>query len=102
MVKTTYAVPLEVVERSGGPGSGGPLCPACRDGRLHPYRVTFDFGFPGWQNTESLDGWVAVCRGNKSYLGRWKELWPDIESGEDVVPPCGFSMQMTPTPTRLP
>lgn len=70
-----------------GPGGVGPLCPACISGRLHPYKVEISLGPLGYEGVGYLDGWVAICRGEE-----------DQETGEELVPPCGFSMPMTAHP----
>lgn len=74
---------------------GKPLCPACIGGRLHPYKVTISLsdGIRPYDNVDYLEGWVAVCRGNRDY---WDTL-EESERGEvSITPPCGFSLPMTP------
>jgi hypothetical protein len=88
-VTGTTAVPAEVL--AAGPGR--PLCPACREGRLHPFEV--EITFPGGlRGVDRLTGWVAVCIGNRD------EATAHAEAGAPaawwVKEPCGFSMPMTP------
>lgn len=86
---------LALTARRNGAGDlGKPLCPACYGGRLHPYKVTISLsdGVKGWDGTDYLEGWVAVCRGNRDY-------WDTLEGSErgevSITPPCGFSLPMT-------
>lgn len=82
----TTAMATDLLTRAAFGHYSPPLCPQCVGGRLHPYVVEFDLGYPGWQGVTGLSGWVAVCKGAKA--------------GEDFleedVPPCGFSMPLTP------
>lgn len=95
------AMPLDLLaaRNEAGYGSGQPLCPACIHGRLHPYRVTIGLG--GYQGVDYLDGWVAMCVGNAEdnqltveQLRRAGEVDPKPMAAD--VPPCGFTMAMTP------
>jgi hypothetical protein len=79
-----------------------PLCPACRDGRLHPYAVTFGFPmvtdglhFTG-ERVDYLDGWVAVCVGNEAYERDMAKRLAEPYEPNEPSPPCGFSMPLTP------
>lgn len=85
-----------------------PLCPACIGGHLHPYAVTF--GFPTVVNglhftserVDYLEGWVAVCVGNKAYHKAMVEQYAKTDEEYDpdgeieIKPGCGFSMALTP------
>jgi hypothetical protein len=84
-----------------------PLCPACHGGHLHPYHVRFSFPTVirglnyGIEPTDWLEGWVAVCVGNKQYQAAIKarfaavgEQW-DADNEIEVAEPCGFSMPLT-------
>lgn len=100
----TYAIDLDMLVRAsmGDPLDAQPLCPACRDGRLHPYRVTIPLGFPGFQGVQALTGWVARCVGNGDYvraMQKMREKYPDVWVPEEVES-CGFVMPMTPNATR--
>lgn len=87
-------------------GSGQPLCPACKGGRLHPYVVTISLAeIPGmglgFQGVDSLSGWVAVCVGSEIHNRANREHYEangwDWDSDVEDLPACGFSMPMTPT-----
>lgn len=98
----TRAVPLDQLTRANV-GEGPyplPLCPGCIGGRLYPYRVAITVGFvQAYHGADYLEGWVAVCVGNETRNREMAKAFPDC--GEDPdVPPCGFSMPMT--PHRLP
>lgn len=74
-----------------------PLCPACHGGRLYPYRVTIAVSaVRDYYGAHWIEGWIAVCVGNKDYKREWALAFPGDASDEDDVPPCGFSMSMTP------
>lgn len=94
----TRAVPLEqlVAANMAGPYPL-PLCPACRDGRLYPYKVTISVSATAaFHGAHWLEGWVAVCEGNTNYKRAWAQAFPK-ENHSDVAdaPPCGFAMPMT-------
>lgn len=98
----TTAVPSDVLEQAAmqGPGGGNPLCPACVGGRLHPYKVEFSLGPPGYQGAIGLTGWVAVCKGNIPHRRRIAEAGlEDWETGDQE--PCGFSMPLTQIPRQV-
>lgn len=85
-----------------------PLCPACRGGRLHPYAVMFSFPtvINGLHYTSGrvdwLEGWVAVCVGNeaaeKAMTKRYEAMGEEYDPEGEIatLPPCGFSMPLTP------
>jgi hypothetical protein len=97
----TIAMPLDLLNQING-GNGQPLCPSCKHGRLHPYKVTFGTNQlltgMGWQGADFLSGFVAVCVGNGSYLRQRAESGEPSEVEE--VPACGFSMPLTPGTRR--
>lgn len=90
-----------------------PLCPACTFGVLHPYAVTFSF--PTINNglhftserVDWLEGWVAVCTGNKEYTkamkARYEKMNEEYDPDNEITesPPCGFSMALTPKHRNL-
>lgn len=84
----TIAVPSDHLARAAMDGSDGrPLCPACSGGRLYPYKVTIGLqAVYGWSGADYLEGWVAVCRGAKA-----GEHYAEVD-----LPPCGFTLPMTP------
>lgn len=100
----TWAVPLDMLAAANRTSTTGqPLCPACKFGRLHPYRVEMSLSdHPhGWHGANYLEGWVAVCVGD----GMWRQRRAELraEAGEPAdddesveQPTCGFSMPMTP------
>lgn len=95
----TRAVPLDQLVSANMQGPYPlPLCPACRGGRLYPYRVTITVStVRDYYGADWIEGWVAVCEGNTAYKRAWHEAHPDHTSEEDPdVPACGFSMPMTP------
>lgn len=104
----TRAVTSEWLARSNGgtATTGRPLCPACVEGYLHPYRVEIGLSAEpgGWGGVGALVGWVAVCRGNRDERENRRRLY--VEAGE--TPPdddpeceaCGFSMPMAAVPDR--
>jgi hypothetical protein len=95
----TTAMPLELLNMASH-GHGQPLCPGCRGGRLHPYKVEFPVSVvpgTGWQGSDFLFGFVAVCVGNASYRRDRQKADPGLSADDlgDEVPPCGFSMPLT-------
>lgn len=95
----TRAVPLTQIVAANMQGPYPlPLCPACIGGRLYPYRVTISVGSVGaYCDADWLEGWVAVCEGNAAYKRAWHEAFPGHDNSHDEdIPPCGFSMPMTP------
>lgn len=84
----TTAVQTHVLNRANPGGDGQPLCPAC-GGRLHPYLVEIALSPPGndWHGAEYLTGWVAVRVGDDD---------PETSGMFEALPPCGFSLPMTP------
>lgn len=101
----TLAVPLDWLDdASGGPGTGQPLCPACPHGRLHPFRVTIVLSRADgtWNGADHLEGWVAVCQGNRDHLQARQQYRqaaglpkPALDASVEVEHPgCGFSMPM--------
>lgn len=104
----TRAITSDWLARSAGgtATTGRPLCPACIEGYLHPYRVEIGLGAEpgGWGGVGSLVGWVAVCRGNAAERENRRRLYEEAgETPPDDDPahePCGFSMPMTPQPDR--
>lgn len=88
----TQAVPTDFLVRANMGDWNPPLCPGCRLGRLHPFRVEVDFGLPGFHGVSGLTGWVVVCQGAKA----------GEHFVEQDLEPCGFSMPMTPVPSRVP
>jgi hypothetical protein len=104
----TLAVPLDWLDdASGGPGTGQPLCPACSAGRLHPFKVTVVLSRAdgAWNGADYLEGWVAVCQGNRDHLQAQQQIRDRYRDGggdsrilnvavEAEQPPCGFSMPM--------
>jgi hypothetical protein len=106
----TIAVKLEFLAKANMSGdTGQPRCPGCRGGRLHPYRVTINLtgldpegsaaSYGGWYLVEYLEGWVAVCVGNEAANRKIREVYAGYGEEAPVdpeVPPCGFSMPMTP------
>lgn len=89
-----------------------PLCPACNGGRLHPYAVTFTFPMVirglhyTSERVDYLEGWVAVCVGNKAAIQATTERLAGYVTDDDPyepeaeVPPCGFTMNLTPKQHR--
>ncbi len=96
----TIAMPLELLDTVNH-GNGQPLCPGCVGGRLHPYKVTFGTNQMltgmGWQFTDFLEGFVAVCVGNRDHRRAWAKRDPEVSSDDlgPEVPACGFSMPLT-------
>jgi hypothetical protein len=102
---TTTAVNLDLIGYNDG---DQPLCPSCISGRLHPYAVTFSLAraVNGVHHTSErvdwLEGWVAVCVGNRDYRRYQEKLAaeypnePDWQHIDSLVEPCGFSMPLTP------
>jgi hypothetical protein len=86
------AVPLDQLRLASAQGPyPAPLCPRCISGRLWPYSVSFTVGIATpYYGADYLTGWVAVCVGNEGYL---RENGMGID---EKVPPCGFSMNLTP------
>jgi hypothetical protein len=82
--------------------TGQPLCPACKVGYLHPYRVVVSLrkGDRAWHGADSLVGWVAVCEGNAAYNRAARKMYADAETEQPSEapehPPCGFVLPMTP------
>lgn len=95
----TTAVPAahlaQVARLAGGGSTGAPLCPACYGGHLHPYKVEISLseGIRDWEGADYLIGWVAVCIGNRNYRDG---LEPAEREEIELMPPCGFSLPMTP------
>lgn len=98
----TWAVQTETLAAANRCSSGGqPLCPACKNGRLHPYLVEISLSdHPGgWHGANYLTGWVAVCVGNGAANRYEAKVYRD--AGEEPPeqyehPACGFTMPMTP------
>lgn len=83
----TIAMPSEFLKQCHFGQDGNPLCPACTNGRLHPYYVSFRTSLvpgAGWYGADYLNGFVAVCVGVKG-----SEYFKDAD-------PCGFSMPLQP------
>jgi hypothetical protein len=102
-VSDTTAVQLDLLAKVNmSPGSGQPLCPRCNGGRLHPYLVEISLSFgvgDRWHGADYLTGWVAVCVGNRDDNRQVTETYAKYDEEPPVdpeVPPCGFSMPMTP------
>lgn len=102
-MSTTWAIPSDWLARSNRTSTTGrPLCPACKGGYLHPYKVEMSLSADpqGWHGVNALVGWVAVCFGNKDEAEHSRRLYE--EAGETppeddpLHEPCGFSMPMTP------
>lgn len=77
------------------------MCPSCKFGYVHPFKVEVRLPFGGWEGADHLAGWVAVCVGNRSYKRKAAELY--AKTGEEVHRDrepdregCGFAMPMTP------
>lgn len=85
----TTAVQRDTLNKVNMTDEGRPLCPACKGGRLHPYLVEIAVAHPGdnLYGAECLTGWVAVCQGDRDL---------DAGDGFEAMPPCGFTMPMTP------
>lgn len=77
----TRAVPLDLIE--DGFNKRRALCPVCKTGVLHPYKVSVDLG--GMSGQQFGVGWVAICVGGKA-----GERY--LESDSE---PCGFSLPLT-------
>lgn len=97
-MSSTWAVGLDLLGYKGD-ATEQPLCPACHGGRLHPYAVSFNFPlaaptglFHTHEAVDYLEGWVAICVGNRQYL---RDRDPKA-TGVPEVPACGFTMSLTP------
>lgn len=90
---TTEAVPLNVLREGALWGTGQPLCPSCKIGRLHPYRVMIPLGVRGWGLANVLVGWVAICVGDADAVRMEVEAFARDE-GSATNPPCGFTLPM--------
>jgi hypothetical protein len=108
-VSDTTAVQLDLLAKvNHDSGSGQPLCPACKNGRLHPYLVEISLSQgvgDRWHGADYLTGWVAVCVGNGMHNRKMAEFYAQLDEDPPLdpeVPPCGFSMPMTPHRREFP
>jgi hypothetical protein len=87
LAQGTEAVPLSLVHNPDV-GVRRSLCPACKWGHLHPYRLSVDLG--GYQGMSHGTAWVAVCVGSH----------PARDMVDEPSPPCGFTVRLDPVPER--
>lgn len=84
----TMAVSTDLISNYHA-GVNRSYCPACRGGRLHPYKLSVNLG--GFQGMASGSAWVAVCAGAD----------PALHESEEPLKPCGFSVPLVPSPSVL-
>ncbi len=103
VTQTVAAGLMGMVEVNGTLEAARPLCPACKQGRLHPYRVEFrlDWLPPGWvgSRVQGLGGFAAVCVGNgaevRETIRNYEQAGRDYPEDLLQVTGCGFAMPVS-------